>query len=183
MKKCSYCGNEYPDDLSQCPIDKNQLSGKADTSTPDTLPSSERACNISEAGKLAIIPTPTSIIITHHQRLGPALYVLLGLASAYLGYWLPLWLDRIYPSVVDTRIGFVIAGAAPLTSGCAALAAYGYLKLWRLQRKSPTTAGRLLVVILFLPTCASALTGIYLAPTAIVMLPLFIRSLFSLFGL
>jgi len=115
------------------------------------------------------------------------LFVLMGLVTAYLGLWLPLWRDRAYPPETDTRIGFIIAGFAPLTTGTAVLAAYGYIRLWLLQRRSPTTLGWSLLILLALPVMASATTGVYLAPTAAVMLPSFVKSVFwsiaELFGL
>ncbi len=124
-----------------------------------------------------------SLIITPHARLGPALFVLVGLACAYLGCWLPLWRDRIYPPEFDTRIGFVIAGFAPVTTGSALLASFGYLRLLKLQCTSPTTAGHVLLVLLFLPLIGSVATGTYLAPAAVVMLPDFVASVLdAIFG-
>src|SRR6266404_5899824 len=119
-----------------------------------------------------------SLTITSPTRPGPALFAVLGFVSAYLGLWLPLWRDRIYPPETDTRIGFVIAGFAPVTTGTAILATYGYIRLWLIQRRSPSLVGRLLLIFLALPVLASAVTGIYLAPTAIAMLPNFAMSLF-----
>lgn len=118
-----------------------------------------------------------SLTITPHTRLGPSLFVLLGLACAFFGCWLPLWRDRIYPPEFDTRVGFVIAGFAPMTTGCAVLAAFGYLRLWRLQHQSPTAGGQALLMVLLLPLIGSVVTGLYLAPAAVLLLPNFIRSL------
>jgi hypothetical protein len=75
------------------------------------------------------------------------------------------------------RIGVVIGGFAPLTTGCAALAVYSYYRLWSRQRTSPTDLGQALLVAFFIPVVGTAVTGLYLAPTAVVMLPLFISSL------
>ena len=94
------------------------------------------------------------LTITPHARLGPALFALLGFACAYLGFWLPLWRDRIYPPEFDTRIGFIISGFAPVTTGTAILATYGYIRLWLVQRRSPTAIGRLLFILLALPVLA-----------------------------
>ena len=118
-----------------------------------------------------------SLTITKHARLGPALFVLVGLACAFFGCWLPLWRDRIYPPEFDTRVGFVIVGFAPLTTGTAILAAFGYFRLWRLQRQSPTAVGQTLLMVLFLPLISIAVTGLYLAPPAVLLLPEFLMSL------
>jgi hypothetical protein len=119
-----------------------------------------------------------SLTIMPHTRLGPALFGLLGFLCAYLGLWLPLWRDRVYPPDFDTRIEWVISGFAPVTTGTAMLAAYGYIRLWLLQRKSPTGIGLALLIFLAFPVLASAVTGIFLAPFAIAMLPDFVMSLF-----
>ena len=115
--------------------------------------------------------------ITHHTRLGPSLFILLGIAAVVLGYWLPIWGDRQYPPEFDTRIGFVIGGFAPLTTGCALLAVYGYYRLLRSQRTTPTDAGQALLVAFLIPVILTSVTGMYLAPAAIVMLPSFISNL------
>jgi hypothetical protein len=117
------------------------------------------------------------MIIARSSRLGPALFCLLGPLSSYLGCWLPLWRDRVYPPEFDTRIGFVIGGFAPLTTGCAALAVYGFVRLWRTQRATPSATGTVLLFLLLLPVLASACTGVYLAPVALPMLPLFVSDL------
>jgi hypothetical protein len=118
-----------------------------------------------------------SLVITPNARLGPALFVLLGLACAFFGCWLPLWRDRLYPPGLDTRIGFIIAGFAPMTASSAVLAALGYYRLWRLQRQAPTASGQALLMGLLLPLIGSVATGVYLAPTAVLMLPYFLTSL------
>src|SRR5437868_6664913 len=112
-----------------------------------------------------------SLTITPHARLGPLLFVVLGLACAFFGCWLPLWRDRIYPPEFDTRVGFVIAGFAPMTTGTAILAAFGYFRLWRLQRQSPTAGGQSLLMVLLLPLIGSVVTGLYLSPAAVLLLP------------
>lgn len=114
--------------------------------------------------------------ITPHPRIGPTLFILLGMVAAFLGYWWPLWQDRQYRDL-DTRIGFLVAGFAPLTTGCAALAAYGYYRLWRTQRTSPTGVGQGLLVLFLIPALFTVLTGLYLAPIAMIMLPDFIKEL------
>lgn len=118
-----------------------------------------------------------SINITSHARLGPVLFVLLGFACAYLGCWFPLWRDRVYPAEFDTRIGIIIAGFAPMTTSSAGLALFGYIRLWRFERKSRTTAGQVLLATLFLPLFVSVATGIWLAHEAVVLLPEFLTGL------
>lgn len=87
--------------------------------------------------------------------MGPVLLVLLGVACAYIGHWLPLWQDSIYPPEVDTRIGFIVAGFAPTTTGSAILAIYSSIRLFRVQRQSPTIVGRVLLLVLVLPSGTS----------------------------
>jgi len=118
--------------------------------------------------------------VTLHSRLGPALFVILAAITSFLAYWFPLWRDRQYPADIDTRIGFLIVGFAPLTTGTAILAVYSYFRLYRLQRQSPTAIGRILLVVLALPLTASAYTGGKLIPEAFLFLPSFIISLFIL---
>src|SRR5262245_44939463 len=103
------------------------------------------------------------MVVIRSNRLGPALLAFMGPLCAYLCYWLPLYRDRVYPPEFDTRIGFLIAGFAPLTTGSAALAVYGYIRLMLVQRTSPTATGRGLLALFLLPVCTSACIGIYLA--------------------
>jgi hypothetical protein len=127
------------------------------------------------------------LTITPHARIGPVLFVLLGFACAYLGCWLPLWRDRSYPAEFDTRVGFIVGGFAPMTTGSAVLAVYGYIRLWRLQCTSPTPIGQAMLLLLLFPLLGSVVTGIYLAPAAVLLLPSFLSSIFEsiaeLFGL
>jgi hypothetical protein len=67
--------------------------------------------------------------------------VLLGCLTAYLCFWLPVWIDRGFPPETDTRIPFIYNGFAPVTTGTAILAIYGYIKLCLLQRKTKTKVG------------------------------------------
>jgi hypothetical protein len=110
-------------------------------------------------------------------RLGPVLFILSGALAAYLGYWLPMRVAALFPSDTDIRIGFVINGFAPLTTTCAILAAHGYARLWRIQGESPTPTGRGLLVLLALPVIATSYVGICLFEPAVLLLPMFVRSL------
>lgn len=111
------------------------------------------------------------------SRLGPTLFVLLGFIATCLGYWTPLWLDRFNPPQTGTRIAAILTNISPLTAGCAALAVYGYVQLWLLQRRAPTSDGRLLLITFAIPVLMSAFAGILLAPIAVLKLPDFLLSL------
>jgi hypothetical protein len=115
--------------------------------------------------------------LTPHVRLGPSLFVLLGAVTSYLAYWFPLWRDRQYPADFDTRIGFLVVGFAPFTTGMAVFAAFSYFRLYRIQRQSSTSVGWLLLCILAVPMIFSGFTGAKLLPAAILELPSFIMTL------
>jgi hypothetical protein len=112
-------------------------------------------------------------------RLGPVLFIVSGALAAYLGYWLPIRIADLFPADTDIRIGFVINGFAPLTTTCAILAAHGYVRLWRIQRESPTLTGRVLLVLLSLPVIATSYVGICLFEPAVLLLPLFVTSVYE----
>src|ERR1700744_3353285 len=57
--------------------------------------------------------------VTIHPRLGPVLFIILAAVTAYLGYWSPRKLDSQFAPDVDSRIGWVVAGFAPFTTGIA----------------------------------------------------------------
>jgi hypothetical protein len=122
--------------------------------------------------------------VTPHLRLGPVLFVLLAALTAYLACWEPeIFFSRFGPEV-DTRIGFIINGFAPFTFGIAVWAAFAYVRLWRIQFRSPTKMGRILLGLLALPLAGAVFTGASLSYPAIYFLPMFIRSFipFGWFG-
>src|SRR5262245_66498488 len=86
--------------------------------------------------------------ITPHPRVGPALFVLLGCLTAYLAFWLPVWIDHRFPPETDTRISFIYNGFAPMTTGTAILAIYGYGKLCLLQKREKNTFGRVMLAVM-----------------------------------
>jgi len=120
-----------------------------------------------------------SLTITPHLRLGPALYVLLGIVCAFFGCWRPMWIDARFPPGVDSRMWLAVGFSSPLLAGTAILAVYGYFRLFELQRRSPTALGLLLLCVLALPLIGSVITGVLLAPMAILMLRSILLSVFS----
>jgi hypothetical protein len=122
------------------------------------------------------------VTIVRSLRLGPALFVLLGLLCAALGYWLPLRLDRQYGPEVDSGIWFVAVGFSPVTAASAALALFGYFRLSVIQRKDSSIKGLVLLILLFPLLGASVATGILLAPATIILLPFLVDSMFVELG-
>ena len=55
MKKCSYCGKEYPDELSFCPLDQDPLHQPPGTPAESTRP--QEACPLcgSQAGFTPVV--------------------------------------------------------------------------------------------------------------------------------
>ena len=116
--------------------------------------------------------------VTIHPGLGPALFIILAAVTAYLGCWLPWKFDSQFTPDVDSRIGFVVAGFAPFTTGIALWAIFSYIRLFRIQRQAPTVGGRVSLAVLALPLAGSVYTGVLLADAAFYFLPSFLESFF-----
>lgn len=122
--------------------------------------------------------------VTPHLRLGPALFVLLAAATAYLGYWEPKKLDSQFGPDVDSRIGFIVVGFSPFVLGTAMWAVFAYVRLWRIQFQSPSVAGWIFLVVLAVPLAGAFYTGAIVLLPAIDVLPEFVKSFnpFDWFG-
>jgi hypothetical protein len=56
MKRCAYCGQEYPDDASECVIDKQPLSGVESSTLPAPPPANRHWHKISREMKIFAHP-------------------------------------------------------------------------------------------------------------------------------
>ena len=115
--------------------------------------------------------------ITPHLRLGPTLFIILAAATTYLGYWWPVTLDRQFSEDVDSRITWVVSGFAPVTTGTAILGIFAYIRLIRIQKKSPGYIGWILLAILPVPLAWSVYIGAILLRSAIFFLPSLVKEL------
>jgi hypothetical protein len=119
--------------------------------------------------------------LTKSARVGPALFVVVGLLFALYGAWFPLWWDKVHPSE-DSRIGMVMGFFSPITVGCCGMAVYAYGRLLMLQRRGASVGGQVLLVVGAVPAAVCALTALWLLPTALGILPFFLKSVWSEFG-
>lgn len=119
--------------------------------------------------------------LTKSARVGPALFVVVGLMVAVYGAWFPLWWDKAHPSD-DSRIGMVMGFFSPITVGGCVLAMYGYGRLLMLQRCGACVGGQILLALGAIPAAVCALTALWLLPTALGILPFLLRSVWSEFG-
>jgi hypothetical protein len=115
--------------------------------------------------------------VTIHPRLGPMLFIVLASVTAYLGYWLPWRIDSQFTPDIDSRIGMIVAGFAPFTTGMALWAIFSYIRLVRIQRRDPTGAGKVILAVLALPLAGSIYAGALVADAAFYFLPTFLESL------
>lgn len=115
--------------------------------------------------------------ITPHLRLGPTLFIILAAVTTYLGYWWPVTFDRQFSEDVDSRITWVVSGFAPVTAGTAILGIFAYIRLIRIQKKSPGYIGWILLIILPVPLAWSVYIGAVLFSSAIFFLPSLVKEL------
>ena len=110
MKKCTYCGKEYPDDADACPIDGNSLASGIQSSepNPDFVIASTRRTRIARfsvvqtakvvtlcyvAFSLMFIPFGIMMIIAGDSSTGtvyllmPIIYGIIGFPATALGCW------------------------------------------------------------------------------------------------
>jgi membrane protease YdiL (CAAX protease family) len=70
MKKCSYCGKEYPDDTVRCLIDDEPLTGGEQQSSPPSLSTSgAKAPDPPPASETASNPPPALVLTDRQMRI------------------------------------------------------------------------------------------------------------------
>ena len=113
--------------------------------------------------------------VTRPLRLGPVLFVLLAALTAYLAYWEPRKFDgQFRPEAPEVDyVGWIVISFSPFTLVMALWSIFAYLRLWRIQFRSPSGLGRILPGVLVLPLAGAIYTGASLSFPAIYFLPMF----------
>ena len=83
MKKCTYCGKEYPDDVTVCPVDHHLLVGEGQTAAPAAAEPSALAAR-------TVKPATMTRLRSLHLYLG-CIFAPMLLLFAITGIWQTFW--------------------------------------------------------------------------------------------
>ena len=107
MKKCSYCGAEYPDDAKMCAIDRTLLDGSFQEDHLETSP-----FKLPEFGVFSENKIPTSLTIASYFFFLPGAGLLAGVSFLIFGLIyisaIPWRGDILLPSLVSVALGILI---------------------------------------------------------------------------